>query len=399
MDAMVVNIVIVGAGFAGLAAAAPLGALARARADLAVHLFDRHAFTTMIPALPDLAGGRCGPEHLTADVAALLAPGVSFHAEGVTAIDFAARRVTTRRATYTYDYLIVAAGAVTDFFGFDQHLEAVHTLDFLEDANGIRESFATYLRRCGEPTAIVVGAGYTGLELACNLQFAGRACATRPRVCIVERADRILPAMPDWVREYMRAQAARHGIEPITGASVEQFDGRNVTLSNGRRIADVFVCWTTGTRFPIATLAGRHEQVRDGRLKVDPYLRLPGHPEVFVAGSAAAVEHRGAVLRKAVNFARGAGTRAGRNVVRAIRGLPLKPFRPVDLGWVIPFCDVGVGEVFSRYRVRGRLPLALHYAMCGLRHYSIANRLFFWKTAAGRLPRPQCARREPAPRK
>jgi NADH dehydrogenase FAD-containing subunit len=102
---------------------------------------------------------------------------------------------------------------------------------------------------------------------------------------------------------------------------------------------------------------------------------------VYAAGDAAAIRRGENYLRKAVNFSRGSGTVAGRNVARALEDDLPEPFHPVDLGWVIPFCDVGVGRLFSRYAMRGRIPLFLHYLMCGVRNYEAANRIHFWKRA------------------
>jgi NADH dehydrogenase len=179
----------------------------------------------------------------------------------------------------------------------------------------------------------------------------------------------------------MAEQAARRGLTLVTGATVAGFDGRTATLSDGRRLENVFLCWATGTRFPIADVRGNPARLRDGRFEVDACLRLPAHPEVFAAGDAAAVLHKGAVLRKAVNFSRDSGRVAGLNAARTLLGRPPVPYRPVDLGWVIPFGDVGAGLLFSKIGTKGRLPLALHYLMCGLRNYSAGNRLYYWKTA------------------
>lgn len=372
------NIIICGGGFAGLAAADAVRAACRPGSGVTVRLFDVNAYTTMVPALPDLAGGRYAARYLTGGIEGRIDPAVRFHREAVTAADFEAQTVTTPRGVYRYDYLVMAAGSTTEFYGFDEHRDVMHTLESLNDAVRIRDAFRAYQERCAAPTAVVVGGGYTGLELACNLRLAGRPGRSAPRVCVVERQDDIVSFMPDWVRAYMRRQAGRRGLELITGAALEHYDGRSVTLSNGRRLDDVFLCWAAGTRFAIDALRGDAERIKDGRLKVDAALRLPRYPNVFAAGDAAAIEHAGRVLRKAVNFSRDSGRQAGRNLVRVLRGEPPEPFRPVDLGWVIPFGDVGVGVLFGRLGVRGRLPLALHYAMCGLRNFNWRNRVFLW---------------------
>lgn len=380
-NTMTHRIIIVGAGFAGLAAARALGPLTREREDVTVKLFDALPYTTMVPSLPDLAGGRYPARYLAERIDSLIPASLAFHHERVTGVNLDTKSVTTANDTYAYDYLVLAVGSVTNFFGFEQHLEAVHQLDVLDDATRIRRDFDIYMHQARQPVAIVAGGGYTGLELACNLRFAGRRFTPRPRVCVVELKDRILPFMPEWVRNYMRRQAERHGIELYTGTSVDTFDGKSVRLSNGDTFDHVFLGWATGTRSSLDRIDGKQGRIKDGRLKVDARLAVPPYPDAFAAGDAAAIEQDGGVLRKAVNFSRDSGRHAGLNIVRSIQDRPLRRFRPVDLGWVIPFCDVGVGRLFSTYNVRGRLPLSLHYTMCGLRNYNARNRIFFWKQA------------------
>jgi NADH dehydrogenase len=174
-------------------------------------------------------------------------------------------------------------------------------------------------------------------------------------------------------------------MEFVTGATVARFDSTDAELSDGRRFDDCFLCFATGAKSALANVNGDQAQLPDGRIVVDPFLRIPQHPEVFVAGDAAAIAQGEEYLRRAVNFALYSGRRAGGNVVRTVHRSAPAPFRPVDLGWVIPFCDRGVGRILSRVRVQGRFALALHYLMCGYRNYSMRNRLFYCKTAAKAL--------------
>lgn len=383
------QVIVVGAGFAGLAATAALAKTVRGRRDITVRLFDLHPYTTMIPGLPDVAGGRYPDYYLKGGIHGQIDETVLFHQERVHAIELCRKNVVTGRASYAYDSLVFAAGSVTDFHGFNQHLESLHKLDFLEDAADMRRRFRDYVRVADAPVAVIVGGGYTGMELACNLQRLGRGRDKTARICLVEMKDEIVPFMPVNVREYMRRHAERSGIELITGESILEFDGRNVRLSDGRRIDDAFVCWTAGTRRAVERVEGRHRELKDGRMIVDSFLRIPQHPEVFVAGDAAAMRFRGRYLRKAVNFSIGSGRQAGRNAAALLCHRPQERYRPRDLGWVIPFCHVGVGRLFNRYPMHGKWPLAAYFFMCGLRNYNTVNRLFFWKQSLQTLIRPR----------
>ena len=370
------RIAIAGAGFAGLAAARQLARLARTEAD--IHLFDRHAFTTMIPALPDVAGGRLDPNRIRADIAALTKPEIHVHIETVQKIDLEQKELTTAGSTFAFDFLILATGAAADTRGLRQPpLDAAHTLATLDDANRIRQDFTAFVLARSAPTAVVVGGGYTGLELACNLKSLAARHGKTARVIVVEMKDAILAGLPEKIRSYLEAQARRQGIDLATGVRVTDFDGANVALSNGNRLEDVFFCWSTGTRRALPELHGEHREIPDGRILVDEFLRLPQHPQTFVAGDAAAILVKDVPLRKAVNFAYYSGLAAGRNVLKSLRGQPLRPFRPVDLGWVIPFGQTAAGQALGIDFLKGRLPLAMHYAMCGYRNFNLGHQLYF----------------------
>jgi NADH dehydrogenase len=373
------RIAVLGAGFAGLEAVRQLAGLARGGAD--VHLFDRHTFTTMIPALPDAAGGRVEREDVTEDISALVDAAVNVHCDAIDAVDLKARTFAAEGGEFRYDYLVIATGSVTNTHGFSQHVEDVHTLDTMGHADSIRSAFEDHLKASENPIAVIVGAGYTGLELACSLDCLAARRKKPARITVVELQDSILPGLEERVQNYMAKQCARRGIEIITETSVDTFDGSTVTLSNGKTLGNALLCWSTGTRRAPPELDGKHTERKDGRIEVSDTLQIPEHPAVFAAGDSAALRDGDKVLRKAVNFSVYSGRRAGENVVRSVRGLPLKPFSPVDLGWVIPFCDVAVGKVLGIGYVTGRLPLSMHYAMCGYRNFSLGNRVSFGKMA------------------
>ncbi|MDD4537834.1 MAG: FAD-dependent oxidoreductase [Lentisphaeria bacterium] len=373
------RIAIVGAGFAGLAASRQLSRLPRQEAD--VHLFDRNASTTMLPALPDVAGGRLEPARIHADLRQLLKPHIQLHLETVQSVDPAKKTLSTAEGVFTYDFLVLTCGAVPDRRGLDEHQEAAYTLGSLADAERICQDFTAYVQSRSSPQVLVVGGGYTGLELASNLKLRSVRLGRPARVTVLERKDRFLAGLPDRIRAYLEKQALRQGIEIRTVVKVDSFDGRNVRLSDGSCHDEVFLCCSTGTRRGLPELQGEKQELPDGRIVVDEYLRIPQHPQIFVAGDAAAILHRDVPLRKAVNFAYYSGQSAGRNILLELRGKPLQAFRPLDLGWVIPFGSTAAGQVLGIDYLAGRLPLAMHYAMCGYRNFTLGNKIYFAKSA------------------
>ncbi|MFO7822039.1 MAG: FAD-dependent oxidoreductase [Lentisphaeria bacterium] len=385
MNEQKTNIVILGGGFAGRGAAEILAKSIRKERQLVeITLIDRHSYTTMLPALPDVAGTRIPPGYLTEEVVDLISADIKFLQASVRHVDLTRQVVTMDRQKIGYDYLIIATGSTAEFFGFDQNLDSVYKLASLEDAERIGREFPDYLRRAENPTAVVAGGGYTGLELACNLRYAAHKFGGGCDIAVVELADQILPNMSTTIRAYIEKRCAERNINLLTGRSVSKFDGTDIELSDGTVLKDAFLCWSTGTKFELP-VEGEQESLKDGRIIVDSTLQIPQYPGVFAAGDAAAMNFGGGYLRKAVNFSLYSGQHAARNISRLLDGRAASPFKPIDLGWVIPFCNAGAGKMFSRFTVKGRFPLALHYFMCGYRNYNTANRLHFLKMALAAL--------------
>jgi NADH dehydrogenase len=368
--------VIVGGGFAGRQACHALR-----KADTEIVLYDPRSTTVMLPALPDLAGGWVDEKFLFQSLEKLLPKNVRHIQKAVSSIDLDAKTMVAGDETITFDKLLIAAGSVTDFHGFDQHRDRIYHLDSLESARRIRDDFGAYLLKRDQPHVVMAGGGYTGLELAMSLfyraRFAGKPC----RVTVIDPGKEILPFLPEEKRKTIQSFLARTGITVLPETRVTGFDGKNVTAGD-QIFEDVFFCWAGGSTFAVPELKGNIERLRDGRLKVNPDLSLPSYPDVFAAGDAAAVEQNGQFLRKAVNFSWYAGKCAGKNIARRLHGEQTKPFRPFDAGWVIPLHGDSVGQLFNRVWIKGKSGLRLHYFMCGFRNYSLSNFAGFARIAA-----------------
>ena len=370
------KIVIIGGGFAGRQACRAL-----CGKDSEIIVFDPRSSTVMLPALPDLAGGWLNEKLLHRPLKEQLPQNVRHIQKAVSSIDLDTQTLVADGETFTFDYLLIAAGSVTDFRGFDQHREKIYHLDSLETAVRIRDDFVDYLRRTEQPHVVIAGGGYTGLELAMSLYYRALAAGKPCRATLVDPAPDILPFLPDEKREYIKAFLARTGVTLLSGQRVTGFDGETVTAGDAH-FENVFFCWAGGSTFAVPELKGTVERLRDGRLKVSPDLSLPNYPEVFAAGDSAAFEQSGQALRKAINFAWYEGKCAGINIARHGGGKPTRPFRPFDAGWIIPLHGDSVGQLFSRLWISGNTGLRLHYFMCGFRNYCFTNFAGFTKVAA-----------------
>ncbi len=416
------HVFVIGGGFAGVQAAR---AVARRSPRARVHLIDRNPYATMVPALPDVVSGKVRVDAIAHPLEDAVGgsqgtgagsdagaganrdanPGAGAEAnrgveviiDEVERLDLVSRRIHTREATHDYDYLVIASGSVPAYFGFEATDGTLHTVHSLETARSFRRAVESHLRANPSGPIVIVGAGYTGLEVAACLRAGSAGADARPEITIVDVADSILGFLTDGERRRIRSYFDTLGVEIRTSTALESYYGGTAVLSDGTRIDDSLVCWAAGMRGQPLPIDGEVERTRDGRLHTTAALQLPQHPEVFAAGDAAALWKGETTARRAVNFSYYSGRRAGANVAAALAGRPLRDFRPVDLGWIIPLGEESVGRIFGRIRAGGSLGLRMHYLMCGFRHFAGANAGEFYRTAArlSRRPDPLELSREP----
>ena len=301
--------VILGAGFAGCSVARLLG---RDR-DLAVTLVDPHNFMLYTPLLPEAASGTVEPRHAVVPVR-VMCPRARLVLGVATGADFEARKVSVTVAGGTrlelgYDHLVVALGAVTRTASVPGLLE--HGLGFktIGQAIALRNRVLGQLERAAvEPdpaerarllTFVFVGGGYAGVEALAELEdlvrdASGRypeLAGARRRWVLLDAADSILHDLPGSLAAYSANQLERRGVELLMRRRLAAVDGRGVTLDDGTEIPAATVVWTAGVRPNPALARLGLELDRQGRVPVDPFLRIPGRDEVWALGDAARVEN------------------------------------------------------------------------------------------------------------
>jgi len=360
------HVVIVGGGFGGLEAARGL-----ARAPARVTVIDRRNHFLFQPLLYQVA------------MAALAAPDIATPIRRVLrrqknalvllaearAIDPARRVVALDDGELAYDYLVVATGAGHSYFGHDAWERLAPSLKSIEDAFEIRRRvLIAYEAAERDPasarerlTFVVIGGGPTGVELAGALAEIARHTMTRDfrrirpgtaRVVLVEGADRVLPAYPPESSASARRQLERLGVEVRTGALVTRLEEDAVFLGD-ERLAASTVLWAAGVR---ASELGRSLGApldRAGRVLVNPDLSVPGHPEAFVVGDLAAIEHAGKLVPGVAPAAMQMGRHAARNIARALRGEPTRPFRYFDKGSLATIGRKAAVAAIGRARLSG----------------------------------------------
>jgi NADH dehydrogenase len=303
------RVVIVGGGFGGLYAALRL-----ARAPVRVTVIDRHNYHLFRPMLYQVATGLLSADEVAAPIRSILRKQKNTEVlmAEVTGMDIQNRQVQIGDRSLSYDYLIVATGIHYNYFGHDDWKEFAPSLTSVGDAERIRgkilRAFEAAERLAADSrsdpqeveallTFLLVGAGPTGVEMAGAVAELSRAALVgdfrhidprSARILLFEAGPRILPAFPEHMAEKSRRRLEQMGVEVRTHAAVEKVDAEGV-LVGGQRIRSRTVLWTAGV---VGSGAGQWlgaEVDRAGRVKVNPDLSVPGHPEVFVVGDMASL--------------------------------------------------------------------------------------------------------------
>ncbi len=367
------KIAVIGGGFAGRAAAQVLGhSLGGGLVDELV-LIDRNEYTTMLPSLPDLAGDRVREADLRESIVKLIPTSFKFMQKNILQVDLNAKEIQFDDTThYAYDYLVFAPGSKTNFYGNTVLPASAYKMDCLQDALKIRRDAEKFINEHDEINFVVSGAGFTGIELATNLYHMANAMGKKANVTLVEVTNKVLPMLNKSMSSHVQKTVESLGIHFLLEKEVVSYNNSVVTFKDGSKIDNAFYCWCAGVMTSVP-LIGNQIETRDKRIMVDAYLRIPEHPEVFVAGDAAAAKNdKDVIVRRAVNFSATEGKCAGTNVVNSINKKTLKSYKLVDLGWVIPLYVNSIGEAFGN-ELKGRIGISMHYIMCGLKNYSLRH--------------------------
>jgi NADH dehydrogenase len=357
-------VVVVGAGFGGLNAARALR-----RAPVQVVLVDRNNYHLFQPLLYQVATAGLEPEEIAKPARAILRgqKNFDFRLAHVTRVDLAARRLETSAGPVSYDFLVLAPGGETNFFGLESMQRHGLGLKGIPDAIAIRNHVLTCFenamleadaeRRRALLTFIVVGGGPTGVEMAGALSELIRLVLVKDyprlnikdvRILLLEATDTLLAAMPERLREAAGKTLWRKYIDVRFGASVVEYDGKRIQLKGGEAIPADTVIWAAGIRASPLTATLGLPLARQGRIAVEPTLQVPGHPEVFVIGDAAYREENGAMLPGVAPVAIQMGRFVARNIMRQLRSEPLEPFRYRDQGTLATIGrNAAVADVFG----------------------------------------------------
>lgn len=319
------RIVICGAGFGGLTAARTLGEeLSRFSLPAEVLLIDKENYHLFQPLLYQVAtAGLSGPD-IAIPIRSILRryPQVTVRMEAVCGFDLDKRNVLLEGGTVAYDYLILSLGAVTSYFGRPGWEEHAAGLKSLSDAHGIRarlllafeeaENTEDPHRRMELLTAVIIGGGPTGVELAGAIAELARHAVrhdfrridpTKARILLIEAGPRLLAQFPEKLGRIAERKLQELGVEVRLCSPVQDLGEGSVTLAT-ETIRAANILWTAGIAPHPLTATLPVSRDRMGRLLVLPDLSLPGHPKVFGIGDMVSVAGVPAIAPVAMQMGR-----------------------------------------------------------------------------------------------
>jgi NADH dehydrogenase len=342
------HVVVLGAGFGGLAVAKAL-----ANSPFDVTLIDQHNYHLFQPLLYQVAAASLSPADIASPIRGIMrdARNVSVVLGRVSGIDVARREVVAENRRIAYDHLIVATGAQHAYFGHDEWARSAPGLKTIDDATYLRRRILLAFENAETETDpaerarllnfVVVGGGPTGVEMAGAIaELAKRALARdfrsidprEARIILVEAAPRLLTPFHPSLSEAARRSLEQLGVEVRLGTSVTRCDACGVHIGT-EVIAARTIVWGAGV---MASPAGRWlnaETDRVGRVKVGPDLAVPGHPEIFVIGDVAcAIGTDGHPLPGVAPVAKQQGQYVAALLEARLRGKTPPPFRYRDFG-------------------------------------------------------------------
>jgi NADH dehydrogenase len=342
------RVVIAGAGFGGLTCAR---ALKHAAVD--VLLIDRRNYHLFTPLLYQVASALLDPGEIARPVRELIRPlhNADFRQAEVTGADFEKRLLLTDRGPVPYDYLVLAAGSRSDYFGNASLARHAYGLKDLDDALALRNRVLSQFEasrwtidpneRRSLLTFAVVGGGPTGVELSGALSELIRLVLRKDyrdldlgevRVLLLEAADTVLATFATPLREAARKSLEKKGVEVMFRAKVEEVTADSIRLTGGKEIAAGTVVWTAGVRAADIGAALEVGLGRQARIEVEPTLQVRGHPAVFVIGDLAGPVDGATALPMLIPVAMQQGRHVARTVAELVENGGAKAFQFKDPG-------------------------------------------------------------------
>lgn len=339
------NIVIIGAGYAGVHAAKKLAKKYKKDDSVSITLIDRHSYHTMMTELHEVAAHRVEPDAIQFDLRKLFnRTKVNLVTDNVTKVDHETKKVITEHGEYEFDHLILGMGGEPNDFGTPGVKEHGFTLWSWEDAVKLREHIEKIVAKAATThdeatrramlTFVVCGSGFTGIELAGEfIEWKDRLAKNNKidpdefSLYVVEAAPTILNMLERRDADKAEAYMLKNGVKILKDSPIVEVKETEIILKSGETIPTHTLAWTAGVKANSDTEDYGMEQARAGRLKVNEYMESEDYDNVYVVGDLAYYEEEpGKPTPQIVEAAEQTGTTAAKNIIATIEGTEKVPY-------------------------------------------------------------------------
>jgi NADH dehydrogenase len=343
------HIVIIGAGFAGLETARGL-----ANKPVRITLIDKNNHHLFQPLLYQVAIAGLLPSQIAQPVRTIFRgeKNLTFQMGEVSAIDFDAKYVKLNGSVIAYDYLVLAVGGRTNFFGFDAIEKSGFQLKDLDTAVKTRNQLLSMFEQASHEadaekrkamlTFVIVGGGPTGVETAGALAELITHVMKKDypslnlkdaRVILLEAGANLINSYPDELRRATVKLLKKKNVDIRLNSKLESYNGVQVELADGTQIETQTLIWTAGVKATEIVDGLKVDKANGGRIRIEPTLQLPGHPEAFIIGDAAfLLDEKGQPLPMISTVAIQQGVFTAKSILKLMNGKPLTHFHYKDPG-------------------------------------------------------------------
>jgi len=398
------NIVVVGAGFAGVYATKKLAKHFKKNADVEITLIDRHSYFTYMTELHEVATERVEPEHIQYDLQRLFSrrKNVRLVTDTVTGVDKDKQTVTTEHGSYQYDQLLISLGGESNDFGTPGVKEHGYELWSFEQAMSLRAHLADIIRRGAaelDPakrkamlTLTVCGSGFTGSELVGELIEYRDVLAKDNKLDPSEITIQLVEAAPTIINMLNRTQAGKaakymtkHGVDIMTNSMITEVFEDHVTLKDKEPIPTYTLIWTAGVRAnSVVKNFGMETNPRGGRLVANEFMEAKDAKNVFLAGDSTSYQEPDQP-RPVPQIVQGAEETAATAVQGIIKNIDHtdKEIKPFHGAYQASVDSIGskyaVAQVLDNWNVSGFIAVLLKHAINWLYYVQIFSGYYLFQ--------------------
>ena len=400
MSAKRPHVVIVGAGFGGLAAARGLRT-----ADVAVTLIDKRNHHLFQPLLYQVATAGLSPADIAAPIRSIVKNSANTRVvlDRVYGVDTASKHVILGEGEpMAFDWLVLATGARHSYFGRDEWAPFAPGIKTIEDATAVRRKVLMALERAETETDpakrqalltfVIIGGGPTGVEMAGAVAELARQSVSKDfrsitphcsRIILVQHAERLLPSFPETLSAKAKTAIEQLGVEVRLGERVESVTAEGVIVGN-QFIAAATAIWAAGVQASRAAEWLGVTPDRAGRVEIGPDLMLPGNDSVFVIGdTAACMDANGSSLPGVAPVAKQQGQHVAKIIRASLRGKTLQPFCYRNFGNLATIGRKRAVADFGLFRLSGYFAWALWcvahiWFLAGFRNRFVVGLHWLW---------------------